>query len=245
MTVLQKSANPKNSLPVVTQQKIIEEINCETVPENTVVLYSGPAFFKILQKFNTIRNPLKITHCGFVIHISGKELHDLADSGKFPNVSSETLSEVKKGIFYDDEIIRPFSIEAHWPHVLITPLDVTVQNYPGSVRMRKLNNKPAQITWTDVIGVHYEVKWWKMFFAEWRLNCTEDSSSLFCSELAALLVKRAGFLTVNSSNVLPEMMGTPAKKYDVLKDVYFGEEILKVVEKQKKEKVKKEKVSKK
>ncbi|CAL5977372.1 Papain-like_cysteine peptidase superfamily [Hexamita inflata] len=226
----QKSEQNVQLKAQVIQESFIDEISCKTVPELTVILYSGPALFRVAQYFNTIPNPLKVTHCGVVVHMSGKQLHQMVNEGKFVHVKDSFIDVVKNGIRYDDDEVRPYSIEAHWPHVLITPLKETVAEYDGSVRMRKLIQTPPQFTnWVDMIGVHYEVKWWKMFFAEWRLNTTEDISSVFCSELAALLVKRAGLINVNSSNVLPEMMVTTAKKYDVLKGKYGEEEGLKIL----------------
>ncbi|CAL6099284.1 Papain-like_cysteine peptidase superfamily [Hexamita inflata] len=212
-------------MSVYKRQKFKEQIDvidssCNDLPQMSVILYSGSLLFKLVQYCSLIPNPLQITHCGVIIHISGYELLKLLNANKFKNLSQRFRDVVRKNIFYSDQIVRPYIIEARSPCVVIAPVDITVNGYPGNIYLRKPLVQYDQILfeWTDLIGLPYKMNV-QMLLAGWSLNSKEDSTALFCSELVALLMKRARLLNVNSSNIIPKELGSAGQKADILRNI--------------------------
>ncbi|CAL6041540.1 Hypothetical_protein [Hexamita inflata] len=202
------------------------QISCESVPHASVLLYSGSLFFKCIQHCNLVPNPLKITHSGLVIHISGSELMSYLTTGQFVNVKPQAVKKIKDAIYYDDDVIRPYTIEACYPYVLIAPVDKIVAKYEGSIYIRRPIFQ-HQIIWKDLIGLPFKLNLKQMLLAGWELNKHEDSSSLFCSELVSLIINRSGAIKVISTNILPKLLVSTSKEKDILQGVFQKECLLK------------------
>ncbi|CAL6114697.1 Papain-like_cysteine peptidase superfamily [Hexamita inflata] len=205
------------------------EINCTTVPEMTVILFSGNSFSagceKFFQGINCISNQFEITHCGVVIHQSAKQLIDKVNQGQFPKLDKENYESIIKDLEYTDDIVRPFVVEAHMKFVHIRPLEPQLTTYDGVIYMRLPKVKPQQpCDWVGMVGVPYERNWFDMLWATLQIPTKPDSKDLYCSELVALACIQAGMIKSKTFNVIPEYLASPARKNDILRESY-GKEI--------------------
>ncbi|CAL6085522.1 Papain-like_cysteine peptidase superfamily [Hexamita inflata] len=209
------------------------DVNCTTVPEMTVILFSGDTTFgcctKFFQSLNCISNKFEITHCGVVIHQSAKQLIDKINSGKFKNLQPQNYQSVIADLQFDDDVLRPFVVEAHMPFVHIRPLAPQLTSYDGRMYMRvpQVNYK-QMCDWESMIGVPYERNWFDMLWSTLKIDTKPDAKDLYCSELVALACIEAGLISSSTFNIVPEYLATPAKKHDILRDSYGKEIPLKI-----------------
>jgi hypothetical protein len=133
----------------------------------------------------------------------------------------------------DNAVLVPFCLEANGtagqvltgirPHVQIRALHPVVDGYDGNVYVRKLFaglelEKTREFMMAH-LGRPYEG--FRTFLdlarAPISANLVEDTSRLFCSEMAALLYRTyCGIDIPNVSNVIPESLGSGAGRYDLL-----------------------------
>ncbi|CAL6049163.1 Papain-like_cysteine peptidase superfamily [Hexamita inflata] len=211
----------------------MQKINCTTVPEMSVILFSGQTTFSCCTKFfqglNCVSNKFEITHCGVVIHQSAKQIIEKVKGGKCKNLKEEQYESVIKDLEFDDDVVRPFVIEAHMPFVHIRPLEPQLTSYNGSLYLRIPKVAPKHVCdWEGMIGVLYERNWFDMLWSTLEIPTKPDSKDLYCSELVALACIEAGLIKSQSFNVIPEYLATPAKKNDILREAYGKEIVLKI-----------------
>ncbi|CAL5999270.1 Hypothetical_protein [Hexamita inflata] len=198
-------------------------INCTTVPELSVILYSSNDKYGLTTKFvyaiHGIPNQFDITHAGIIIHASADELIQMVDSGLFPNLQQQHIAYFKTQLIYQDNIIRPYILQSDMPIVFLRPLDTEIEIFEGPmwIRTPKINQiSYQQFEWKDLIGKMYEKNWLNMIWSIYKIKYRNNQNFTFCSKLVAQICVRSGLIKTDWTTISPERLSSTDDSNDVL-----------------------------
>ncbi|MDR1234217.1 MAG: hypothetical protein LBJ92_03685 [Holosporales bacterium] len=197
---------------------------------------------RFASELNDIPNPLGLAHSGLVVVATPREISGVIDYLSNPanydldyRPQPEALMLMRESLRgYHSNTLIPFCLEASGtagqvlqginPHVQITPLEQVIRDYDGNVYVRQLRVQVPHCKMIDFIKCNlvrpYEGlnSFTELAKSTLKLNQTEDTRKVFCSELAALFYRQAIGLNIKCvSDVIPEEFGSGAGIHDILR----------------------------
>lgn len=222
------------------------EVHTVTIPNGSVANFASDDMIGDVIRTVSVNsgytNPDGLTHSGILVNENPlkllNETKQLKKNGLFDRAERKLFKKNIRSAFAelidaeDYDSLHPFCLEATGtvsqvlqfilPHVQLTPLKISVEDYAGNVSFRPLTIGIDQEYSHDFIVRHigrsYEFQFTELMKSAYGLNETSNATQVFCSEIVGEFYQGCGILPSDyvTCNIIPAYFSSQSSN-DIIK----------------------------